>query len=352
MKLAQDFVFEPLPAVTTATEQPFAMLPDPLGPLAALAGTWKGTGFNTIWRPHFPKDDPPHQDRFLELNLTEETLEFDVIPGSIPNRGLDQDDILMFGLHYLQQISDSSNGAGIHIEPGIWATVPATTAPHELPTVVRMASIPHGTAILAQGNAFTVPGPPTIAEVDIIPFGLNGHPPVKSTFAAAEAIFTELNLAIDSDFRQPSVASTVPDITQAMVQNPNLVLKNAIVGQDIVNTIVLRVSASSAPPPGTGTENTFFLTENAAANQIDAIFWIETVKSPHSHRHFLQLQYTQTVMLDFNGLRWPHVSVATLRKRSHATRPHTLAGAVTAQADAALAVAPIPSPAGVETELT
>ena len=30
---------------------------------------------------------------------------------------------------------------------------------------------------------------------------------------------------------------------------------------------------------------------------------------------FLQLQYTQTVLLNFNGLSWPHVSVATLRKR-------------------------------------
>jgi hypothetical protein len=29
---------------------------------------------------------------------------------------------------------------------------------------------------------------------------------------------------------------------------------------------------------------------------------------------FLQLQYTQTVLLNFNGLSWPHVSVATLRK--------------------------------------
>jgi hypothetical protein len=29
----------------------------------------------------------------------------------------------------------------------------------------------------------------------------------------------------------------------------------------------------------------------------------------------LQLQYTQLVQLDFNELRWPHVTVATLRKQ-------------------------------------
>jgi hypothetical protein len=34
----------------------------------------------------------------------------------------------------------------------------------------------------------------------------------------------------------------------------------------------------------------------------------------YGDRQFLQLQYTQTVLLNFLGLSWPHVSVATLRK--------------------------------------
>jgi hypothetical protein len=331
MELDQDFVFEPLPEVANGSNTPFTSIANPLGPLAALVGKWHGTGFNTIWRPHFPKDNPPRQDRFLELNLTTETLEFDVIQGPIPNRGLDQADIQMFGLHYLQQISDSSVNAGIHIEPGIWATVPATTAPAEQATVVRMASIPHGTVLLAQGNAFTVAGPPIIKDNDIIPFGLNGGQPTKGTFAQAEQIFTELNLGAAAPFRQPADATTQPGITQAMVENPNSVLQQAIVGQHIVSTIVLVVSASASPPPATGTANTFFLTENASANEVEAIFWIETVKSPHSGHHFLQLQYTQTVMLDFNGLRWPHVSVATLRKRAFIADgpvPNAIAGGV------------------------
>ena len=42
-----------------------------------------------------------------------------------------------------------------------------------------------------------------------------------------------------------------------------------------------------------------------------AIFWIETVKNPDGTT-FLQLQYTQRVLLVFNGLVWPHISVATL----------------------------------------
>jgi hypothetical protein len=324
MHLETDFVFEPLPAVADAVAHPFQSIDDPLGPLASLPGTWVGTGFNTIWRPHFPSGA---QDRFLELNLTSETLEFEAIPGAIPNRGLDQKDIEMFGVHYLQQISDSVLSAGIHLEPGIWATVPATTAPQEPPTVVRMASIPHGTAVLAQGKAFTIAGPPVIKDTDIIPFSA-GHPSTKGSFADAQAAFPELKLARKTKFRQPSDAATEPAITQAMVKNPNHVLQKAIVGQDIVRTIVLRVDATNAHPHSIGTANTFFLTENASANHVTATFWIEKVKKAHTSGHFLQLQYTQAVMLDFNGLRWPHVSVATLRKKADAapsSSPETVA---------------------------
>ena len=105
--------------------QALAAAPDPLGALAGLLGTWKGHGFNAIWRPHHPAD----QDRFLELNMTTETLVFTRINGAIPNRGLAMPDINMFGLTYLQQISETSTGAGLHIEPGIWAAVPQTSDP-------------------------------------------------------------------------------------------------------------------------------------------------------------------------------------------------------------------------------
>jgi hypothetical protein len=336
MSLAH-FAFEPVPAVADPQPHPFTSIDDPLGPLAALPGTWTGTGFNTIWRPHFPSD---RQDRFLELNLTSETLVFEEIPGAIPNRGLDMKDIEMFGVHYLQKIDDSTLSAGIHLEPGIWATVPRTTAPQEPPTVVRMASIPHGTGIVAQGRASTIAGPPIIKPTDIIPFSA-GDPSTKGSFADAEQSFPELNLSKKTKFRQPSDASTQPDITQAMVKNPNLVLTKAIHGQDIVRTTVLHVNAGNAKPHSVGTANTFFLAENASANHVTATFWIEKVKKPHTNGHFLQLQYSQVVMLDFNGLRWPHVSVATLRKQGTSPTPArddlpTVAGAK----------------AGTETELT
>ena len=77
-------------------------VPNPLGPIQNLVGTWRGTGFNQIWRPFHGT-----QDRFLELNETIETLQIEEIPGDIPNRGLLQADINLAGLRYLQQIQDA-----------------------------------------------------------------------------------------------------------------------------------------------------------------------------------------------------------------------------------------------------
>lgn len=61
-----------------------------LGALAALAGVWKGHGFNQIWRPFHDTSQPeagkPKQDRFLELNQTIGTLEIAAVPGNIPSR--------------------------------------------------------------------------------------------------------------------------------------------------------------------------------------------------------------------------------------------------------------------------
>jgi hypothetical protein len=295
-----------------AAAAPAAAPANPLGPLAQLPGTWKGNGFNTIWRPHRLSTG---QDRFLELNLTTETLVFSPINGPIPNRGLLMPDINMFGVTYMQQIAETRGGTGLHIEPGIWAAVPPTTDPKEPATVVRMGSIPHGTVILAQGTALHVPGGPKIADNNIIPFAVGGTPPPNSDFPTAEATFTELNLAKPTAFRFAS-----PGVTQAMVVNPNSVLKQAIAGQTITATTVLIISTKHTPVAGGGTANTAFLGSatsppggNAKAVEVDAIFWIESVKQPTGPDK-LQLQYTQLVQLDFNGLRWPHVTVATLHQ--------------------------------------
>src|SRR5215831_12260119 len=156
MESAADFVFGPLPPI----EEPAGLAEaaaDTLGPLAGLAGNWTGQGFNVIWRPHPLK--PSGQDRFLELNVTSEQLDFGPALKDIPNRGLLQPNISLAGLNYLQQIADANTNTNQHFEPGVWVTVPKTSDPQEPRTVARLASIPHGTTILVQGTAQTSAGP-------------------------------------------------------------------------------------------------------------------------------------------------------------------------------------------------
>jgi hypothetical protein len=294
--------------------------PDPLGALAGLLGTWKGHGFNAIWRPHNPANP---QYRFLELNKTDETLVFTRINGPIPNRGLAMPDIDMFGLTYMQQISESSTGAGLHIEPGIWATVPITTDPNEPASVVRMASIPHGTVILAQGVAQVLQGGPQhIPDNNILPFFFGSPAPANSAFNTVAQTFTELNLSQPTQFR-----FVAPGVTQNIVKNPNSVLQDALQsslqGTTMKSRTFLHVATNhSIIKAGGGTANTAFLSTsgnppggNAKATQAEATFWIETIAGTGGHPDTHQLQYTQLVMLDFNGIHWPHVTVGTLVKQ-------------------------------------
>ncbi len=101
-----------------------------------------------------------------------------------------------------------------------------------------------------------------------------------------------------------------------MVNNPSTVLRAAIAGQHFHSTTTLHVTTNDPVIPGGGTSNTAFLHgaahgPNADAAGVRATFWLETLQGDTSPA---QLQYSQIVMLNFNGLSWPHVTVATLKK--------------------------------------
>src|ERR1700747_522412 len=184
MESATDFVFgpqqpieEPAPAAAAEPAAAPAAAADPLGPLAGLAGNWTGRGFNVIWRA--PPLQPSGQDRFLELNVTSEQLDFGPALRDIPNRGLLMPNISLAGMNYLQQIADANTSKNQHFEPGIWVTVPHTSDPQESRTVARLASIPHGTTILLQGTASTAAGGPAIPDVSIKAFSIG--PPAQAT---------------------------------------------------------------------------------------------------------------------------------------------------------------------------
>ncbi len=291
-----------------------------LGILSTLPGTWVGPGFNLIEVPNMnqAKPGPPPADKFrIILNSTSETFTFSAIGGDIINRGNAQQDIAFLGLHYLQQVSDINlpqGENGIHLETGLFLNLPSGTDPSVQPSIARLGSIPHGDSILAQGRFFTVKGGPQFEVADPTPFFIvNGK---------------RVNDTSDTYLSQLKNAVAPPGTPQEVIMNPNLLLENAIKGQNIIKTDVILLDANpidGVANPGAvantgGITNIPFVNVNANANSLSAVFWIETVQNADGST-FLQLQYTQTVILDFpvfdpNGnvveIKWPHISVATL----------------------------------------
>lgn len=351
--------------------------PDPsLGPLAAFSGKWMGKGFNTIFRPNnsvtptpLPKPLAPG-DNILELNLTAEELDFSPPLGAVPNRGTTpQGDIKLNGIPYLQTIMDVTTGIGIHAEPGLWMIVEPTTIPVEGTTLVRMASIPHGTTINAQGTSKTAAGKPNIPSVNMTPFVIGG------TQAANPIPFPSQIAANQDTSRLPQDLTpfiTAGTITPDTLSNPNKVIADVVDKMNITSHTEINISTKpgspifggaslpATPPFGGGTDNIAFLLgdagvtkPNANAIQMEATFWIETVattilvppfkpgdqpltitpdatspgqpvptfevKPPLAitapkkiNVTYTQIQYSQSVLLVFAGLNWPHISVSTL----------------------------------------
>jgi hypothetical protein len=361
------------------TVAPATVTPAPLGPLAAFTGNWIGSGFNTIFRPNNRKSDntgsfpvPPEggDESVLELNLTSEILSFAPNLVSIPNRGFGaQEDIFHNGVPYLQSINDVTTlpAQGIHLEPGIWLHVPATTTPDECVTLARMACIPHGTTINAQGTFKRTAGRPVIPCVHITPRNARtGEPAPDGTFPSLTAC-NQNTFRIPQDLTDFIAAGT---ITQKMLEDPNTVLGKQIAHQNIRETVTIDISTVPALPlfGDGGLANIAFLLgvnppppdgmgPNAQAVRMNATFWIETViyqvsvppmsagdaplvlppvqtdppvplvprflvSIPFGERKKFaggtitmsttQIQYSQEVILRFAELSWPHVSVASL----------------------------------------
>jgi hypothetical protein len=394
-----------------------------LGPLAFLTGSWRGPGFNAIWRPDNPQSQPVggQTRRFLELNLTNDSFDFHVIPGVVPNRGLNpQPDLSLYGLHYLQRTSDAdpapspkvlpqgysqTAGQALHIEPGFFMNVPASQQPSSgntpivnEPAIVRLASIPHGVTVVMQGpnpgtkptlgkptipaltpfegypglNPIPFPGPYTVPpQPPPVPPGPNppavGIQPIIT--AGAQHVVPEINIALDTLVPPSQSSGPFPESFQGFINDPNSVLRDAIADQDILGFIAINLTTDSlskdgrptlgvgslfetvsqipflgvatrSPPPPLPTPPATVAIEatpipNAFVYSASATFWIEWVRNPGvapmqladrgqppaeiiglepfwEHSTHLQLQYSQLVILIFNGVLWPHVTVATM----------------------------------------
>ena len=85
---------------------------------------------------------------------------------------------------------------------------------------------------------------------------------------------------------------------------------------NVTSTTRLRVSTTPGDFVGGGASNMAFLVgakdgPNADVAHVDATFWLQTLAGKTEPT---RLQYSQTVLLNFAGLSWPHITVATLTK--------------------------------------
>lgn len=292
----------------------------PDNPLAAFAGPYGGynsSGLNAIFRPNSTATPtklptPVDSNNILQLSVIRESLRFLNAPGllGVPvNRGSgSQGDITLTPVGYVQYVEDinipqtvSSVAAGasvIHEETGMWMVQPATNDSGA--RVQRLSTIQHGVALVAEGSYTTIiGGKPVIPPVSMTPFVTATKQPL---------IMPALQAAAHGTARLPQDPATLAQygITQAVLDDPNKLLRDKISGQNITSTVVLQVDTGEG-----GVVNSRFLKENAVCTRMRSTFYIETVDMGWLGTG-PQIQYFQEVFLEFGGVTYPHVTVATM----------------------------------------
>ena len=234
-----------------------------LGPLQELPGFWEGVGFNLIARPDYSGGG--ENGLFLAVNLLRESIEFTTIGSPVINRGSLQDDIAIYGVTYLHRVTDATTGSALHIEPGMWLNIPPTTEPASDASIARLATIPHGNAVSTVGFSEDVvfQGLPTIPPANTVPFKIGETPPPAGT----KNPFPEYDLSIPTKYRDDPLPA---GITQALVDDPNVMLRDAIKDQKLTKIIRLITSTT----PAGGIENIPFIVSNADTPSFESVFAI------------------------------------------------------------------------------
>ena len=297
---------------------------DPLlGPLAQLPGVWTndelpGRGWNMIALPFATEPGSTNNYRLL-LNQYNETLAFTLVDTGVPNRGLDslgmQADQSLVALDYQQvtrQIAtedfprstvlgpvEPDPKSTIHHEPGLWLNMLDQIT--DGLDIARLGTIPHGDSLLALGSSGTIDGTATIPDINGLPFR---DSPVAS--ADIDAALKSPYLAPYRHFHDELFKGLFDPV------HPAELLKVANDGVDIVRTTVLDVDTRTDTG---GIHNIPFIVKQANATAMRSIFWLQELAGrDDTGAPKLRLQYLQVVMLDFAGLKWPHVSINTMTK--------------------------------------
>lgn len=292
-----------------------------LGPLALLVGEWvslPGHGWNMIALPFGGPTNKGLNYRLL-LNQYNETLTFDELAGPVPNRGIaktpcgnvEEADQFIGAIQYFQKIDQiavgdfppstlgGEPGATIHEETGMWLHMTnETTAKLD---IARMGTIPHGDTVLGLGTGKEFQGAPDIPDISGLPLGVND--------------------SLDDPYLLP-YRHFNDNLFQTVFNpvHPNHLLFEAIQNQNIVKTTELCVATNVQQA---GVTNIPFVEKQADATEMQFSFWIEELDEKDAEGNpILQLQYSQTVFLDFfdsplnsGKIRWPHVSINTLRRK-------------------------------------
>lgn len=268
---------------------------DELGPLAHMLGTWMGSGWNLIAVP-----DQKEAFRLLVRPFIE-TLTVTPVGAPVPNRsGPGEQNMFIHGVKYEQLVADAETHRPLHIENGMWLWLGEDAKDDK--KLVRQSSIPHGDMLLAMGNSNVTPGRPPIDPT------LTSRPRSRDTGKELPDGYLKAG-AGDSYF------STEGGFDRLF---PNRLLINTLEKQQVQQSVNLFVSTA----PG-AVVNIPFVIRNANAVSLSSIFWIETILDQDTGKTVQQLQYSQTVDLDFpdgkapelGSIIWPHISIATLAKQ-------------------------------------
>jgi hypothetical protein len=272
-----------------------------LGPLADLAGTWKGaSGWNLIAVPSQKSGQPTFT---LLIHQYSETITFTPITAPVPNRGGTTQQFIT-GLMYDLTVTNLNDNHGVlHIENGMWLNmadietqpdgpvVESVAAPQPF-MIARQSAIPHGDVVIALGNA-TTSVLPDIPPVSALPNPV-GLPPV---FGYGDQYTT----------------NKFQDIFKAT--NVNATLAATAAAQTITHTTTITVDTQN----GGNISNIPFIDKFVNPSRFQSTFWIEDVVA--NGITFKQLQYSQQADLNFikkfnmaGDIMWPHVNVNTLVK--------------------------------------
>lgn len=220
--------------------------------------------------------------RFVSSRTTETIVVGDAL-GSVPNKG-SKDEFSELAAPYEHRAYDE-NGNMIHAENGFWLVTPKTQQPSADPSVANLSSIPHGTVAIVQGPL-----------------------PARQTGQAQVPV---------SD-----VAPVMPTSPPQELAKPTGPLAPEFI-DNVAAYIQLRIAADHTgllwqlALESTGVANVAFLDPNAKVTSVKSTVWIGNLgirADGVGEQAASVLAYVQTVLVSFDGIDWPHVSVGYLTK--------------------------------------